>query len=198
MAVAATILLVGIAAAVGIAIGGLRLTFGPPPSALPSFMVGPGLGNPTSLSDARSGVTFTLRVPSLPELREPDLVYLADPPAGGAVTLLYGERQGFPASSKTGIGLVVTQFRADIQPEIFEKLLDSGVSVTATRVNGVPGWWIAGGNHFFFYRDANGRVVDTTLRLAGDTLIWEEGLVTHRVEGAPSLAAALRVAESLR
>ena len=198
LALAATLLLVGIAAAVGIALGGLRLTFGPPPSPLPSFAVGPGLGNPTSLADARSGVTFTLRVPSVPDLGQPDLVYLAKPPAGGAVTLLYGPRKGFPANSKTGIGLVITQFRADIQSELFEKLIDSGVSVTATRVHGLAAWWIAGGDHYFFYRDANGRVVDTTLRLAGDTLIWEEGRVTHRVEGAPSLAAALLVADSLR
>jgi hypothetical protein len=93
---------------------------------------------------------------------------------------------------------VITQFRADIGPDIFEKLLDSGVSVSATRVHGQAAWWIAGGEHLFFYRDANGRVVDTTLRLAGDTLIWEEGRVTHRVEDAPSLAAALVVADSLR
>jgi hypothetical protein len=198
LALAATLILVGIAAAVGIALGGLRLTFGPPPSPLPSFAVGPGLGNPTALADARSGVTFTLRVPSVPDLGQPDLVYLAKPPAGGAVTLLYGPRKGFPANSTTGIGLVITQFRADIQSELFEKLLDSGVSVSATRVHGLAAWWIAGGEHFFFYRDANGRVVDTTLRLAGDTLIWEEGRVTHRVEGAPSLAAALLVADSLR
>jgi hypothetical protein len=199
LALAATLLLVGIAAAVGIALGGLRLTFGPASfSPLPSFSVGPALGNPTSLSEARAGVAFTLRVPSLPELGEPDLVYLAEPPAGGAVTLLYGERAGFPAGSKTGVSLVITQFRADIGPEIFEKMINSGVSVTATRVHGLAAWWIAGGDHFFFYRDANGRIVDTTLRLAGDTLIWEEGLVTHRVEGAPSLPDALRVAGSLR
>jgi hypothetical protein len=56
---------------------------------------------------------------------------------------------------------------------------------------------VAGGDHFFFYRDETGRMVDTTLRLAGDTLIWEEAGVTHRVEGAPTLADALRVAESI-
>ena len=65
------------------------------------------------------------------------------------------------------------------------------------RVGEADAWWIAGGDHFFFYRDAQGNVVDTTLRLADNTLIWEEAGVTHRVEGAPSLAAAIRVAESL-
>jgi hypothetical protein len=199
LALAATLLLVGIAAAAGIALGGLRLVFGPASfSPLPTLVVGPGLGEPRSLSEARRQVTFTIRIPSLAELGRPDLVYVAEPPAGGAVTLLYGDRAGFPANAVTRIGLVITQFRADIGPDIFEKMIDSGVSVTVARVNGQAAWWVAGGEHYFFYRDANGRIVDETLRLAGNTLIWEEGGVTHRVEGAPTLAAATRVAESLR
>jgi hypothetical protein len=198
VALLATILLAGIAAAFGFGIGGLRLTFGPASfSPLPSFVVSPGLGHPTSLEDARNEVGFRLRVPGLTELGQPDAVYLAEPPAGGVVMLLYGDRPGFPADPVTGIGLIVTQFRADIGPEIFEKLIDSGVKVTASRVNGNAAWWIAGGDHYFFYVDANGRVVDTTLRLAGETLIWEEGGVTHRVEGARTLARAILVAESL-
>jgi hypothetical protein len=85
----------------------------------------------------------------------------------------------------------------DIDPEIFEKLIDTGVTATATHVHGSSAWWVAGGDHFFVYVDADGQVVNTTLRLAGPTLIWEEAGMTHRVEGAPSLADALRVAESL-
>lgn len=198
LALGATLLLVGVAAAVGIALGGLRLVFGPASfSPAPSLNVGPGLGHATTLPEARGQIGFDLRVPRLSGLGEPDLVYLADPPAGGAVTLLYGARDAFPADDRTGIGLIVTQFRADIGPEIFEKLIDAGVTVTQARVHGLTAWWVAGGDHFFFYRDAAGRVVDTTLRLAGETLIWEEGGVTHRVEGAPTLADAVRVAESL-
>lgn len=198
LAVAATLLLVGVAAAVGIALGGLRIVFGPatfPPA--PTLLAGPGLGEATTLSAARGRVAFNLRVPTLGELDAPDLVYLAEPPTGGAVTLLYGERAAFPIDPATGIGLIITQFRADIGPEVFEKLIDSGVTVTPARVHGLNAWWVAGGEHFFFYRDADGGMVDTTLRLAGNTLIWEEGGVTHRVEGAPSLADAIRVAESL-
>jgi hypothetical protein len=149
------------------------------------------------LARARRSVTFGLRVPDLVELGEPDLVYLAEPPVGGAVTLLYGERPGHPADPATKIGLIVTQFRADIGPELFEKLIDSGVRVAASKVGDADAWWIAGGDHFFFFRDATGRVVQSTLRLAGDTLIWEEGGVTYRVEGASTLAVAVRVAESL-
>ena len=199
LALAATLLLAGIAAAVGIALGGLRLTFGPPGfSPQPTLVAGPGLGEATTLADARSRVAFALRVPGLPELGAPDLVYVDEPPAGGVVTLLYGKRGAYPADAATGIGVIVTQFRADIGPEVFEKMILEGVRVSAARVDGRAAWWVAGGEHYFFYRDANGRMVDSTLRLAGDTLIWEAGGVTHRVEGAPSLEAAIAVAESLR
>ena len=38
----------------------------------------------------------------------------------------------------------------------------------------------------------------TAVRRAGDVLLWEEGGVTYRIEGAPSLDEALAVAGSLR
>ncbi len=198
LALGATLLLVGIAAGFGITVGGLRLVFGPATgSPLPSLAVGPGLGEATTIAQAREQIRFTLRVPTLAGLGDPDLVYLAERPAGGAVTLLYGDRGDIPADAATGVGLIVTQFRADIGPDTFEKLILQGTLVIEARVNGHAAWWVEGGQHFFFYRDADGEVVDTTLRLAGDTLIWEERGVTHRVEGAPSLDVAIGVAESL-
>ncbi|TMB56853.1 MAG: hypothetical protein E6J47_03940 [Chloroflexi bacterium] len=198
LAVAATLLLVSAVAAIGIALGGLRLIFNPeslPP--LPSIPNQPGIGQQTTLDAARSSVGFVLRVPTVSALGEPDQVYVMEPPAGGAVTLVYGARPGYPLQPDRMYGLVLTQFRADIQAENFEKLIMEGVRITHTNVHGLPAYWVAGGEHFFFYRDATGQIVNTTLRLVGDTLIWEEDGVTHRVEGAPSLQAAIAVAESL-
>jgi hypothetical protein len=64
-------------------------------------------------------------------------------------------------------------------------------------VNEGPGYWIEGGEHFFFYRDADGEVVEDTLRLIGTALVWEQDGLTLRIEGAPSLRDALRIASSL-
>ena len=63
------------------------------------------------------------------------------------------------------------------------KLILEGTKVEKVTVNGQPGWWVEGGVHAFFYRDATGEVVDTTLRLVGSTLLWEEAGVAYRVEG---------------
>jgi hypothetical protein len=114
------------------------------------------------------------------------------------VALVYGDRSGFPADAKSGIGVLITEFRADIGPESFEKLIQQGVRVEEVSVNGTTGYWVAGGNHYYFYRNADGEVVDGTLRLVGDTLIWEEDGLTLRIEGAPSLAAAQELAAALR
>jgi len=66
------------------------------------------------------------------------------------------------------------------------------------RVNGGPGFWISGRPHSHAYVDARGVVREDTLRLAGDTLLWQRGAVTMRLEGAGSKAEALKIARSVR
>lgn len=194
----AAILLATAALAAGIALGGLRITFGEPPvSAAPSLARDRALGSIVTLAQARELAGFVPRVPALDELGAPDRVYFDEPPSGGQVGLAWGERRGYPAQDAGGIGLVVTQFRADIGPETFEKSLLTGTSVQEVRVGGRAGYWLAGGEHFIYYLDDRGEPVETTLRVVGNALIWEDGGLTIRVEGAPSLAAALRVAESM-
>ncbi|HEX2883774.1 MAG TPA: hypothetical protein VHQ42_04300 [Candidatus Limnocylindria bacterium] len=186
----------GLIAAIGFAVGGLRLT---PAPADPSLSVGGrGFGERVSLEVARERADFMVRVPTLDGLGDADRVYVATPPAGGQVSLVYGARPGYPVDPESGVGLVVTAFRADIGPETFEKLVSLDIRVEAVTVRDRPAWWIAGGDHVIVYRDADGDLVESSVRMVGDTLVWEEEGVTYRVEGAPSLEAAAAVAESLR
>lgn len=201
LAIIAMLLLVGIAAALGIAIGGIRFVTGSgtPPPLPPGVAADRGLGRLVTLDEARSALGFEIRLPANTALAEPDHFYLsALLPAGGRVALVYGDRPGFPADPKSGIGVLITEFRAVIGPDSFEKLIQTGVRVDEVTVNGKTGYWVAGGNHYYFYRNADGKVVDDTLRLVGDTLIWAEDGLTLRIEGAPSLAAAQELAAALR
>ncbi len=194
----AAVLVAGIAGAVGIGTGAIQIRFAdgtPLPTPLAS-VPNLGFGQPTTLAGAQAAVPFDVVAPTDPVLGVPDGVYLAEVPEGGTVTMAWGERPGYPAGVD-GIGLVLTQFRADIGPDTFEKLIAEGTNVQSVVVNGEPGWWVEGGAHAFFYRDASGRIVDTTLRLVGSALIWDEDGVALRVEGAPDLASAMRVAASL-
>jgi hypothetical protein len=201
LALLGALLLVGLAAAaIGFALGGLRISFGEPPAAsplAPSQILERGFGEEMSLDQAAERLGFTMLLPTDPALDAPAHVFVAEPPPGGALALVWGDQPGLPADTESGVGLVITEFRADIGPEVFEKLLDAGERVVATSVKGLPAYWIGGGDHFFFYRDANGRLVDTTLRLVGPTLVWEQDGLTLRIEGAPTVDDAVRIAESL-
>ena len=200
LAIIATLLLVGIAAALGIALGGVRFVIGSgtPAPLPPGVAADRGLGRLVTLDEARSAVSFQIRFPAGTALGEPDHVYVSTLlPAGGRVALVYGDRPGFPADTKSRIGVLITEFRADIGPDSFEKLIQQGVRVEEVTVNGATGYWVAGGRHFYYYRNADGAVVDDTMRLVGDTLIWEEAGLTMRIEGAPSLADAQELAAAL-
>ncbi len=198
LAVVGLLTLAGVAGAIGLGIGAIQIRFadGTPLPTPGQSVANRGFGSETTLAAAQFEVPFTVRVPADPALGSPDAVFLSEVPEGGTVTLAWGERPGFPEDD-AGNGLVVTQFDADIGPEAFEKMVTEGTRVEAVAVNGQPGWWVEGGTHAFFYRDANGQFVDTTLRLVSSALIWEEDGVALRVEGAPNLDAALRVAASL-
>ena len=197
LGLAAALLLAGAAAAIGIALGGLRIISGGPPpgSPLPDALVAErGFGAETDLGGAAESLGALL-VPNLSALGEPDHVFF-DTRTGGAA-LTWGDREGLPADPDTGLGVVVTQFRADIGPETFEKLINDGTRVERVVVDGTTGYWIEGGEHFFYFRLADGDVLETTIRLVGTTLMWERDGLTVRLEGAPNLEDAVRIAESM-
>jgi hypothetical protein len=193
----AALLLAGLAAAIGFALGGLRITFGGPPpgSPLPPAIVAErGFGEEVTLEEAEASLGGLL-VPADPALGDPDHVYFDR--RTGSAALAWGDRPGLPADPDSGLGIVVTQFPADIGPETFEKVIHSGTRVEQAAVSGRSGYWIEGGEHYFLFRDADGEVLDATIRLVGSTLMWERDGLTVRIEGAPSLTDAVRIAESM-
>jgi hypothetical protein len=64
-------------------------------------------------------------------------------------------------------------------------------------VNGHPGYWIAGKPHVFFFTDTSGQFRNETLRLATNTLIFDNGGTVVRIEGDLTKAQALEIAKSL-
>lgn len=70
-------------------------------------------------------------------------------------------------------------------------------SVQDVQVDGRPALWF-GDAHEVVVLDRHGRVVEETRRPAGQTLVWNAGTTTLRLEGDLSLEEALAVAESLR
>ena len=197
LGVLAALLLAGLAAAVGIALGGLRILGSgePPGSPLPPALVAErGLGERVTLDRAIEKLDGLL-VPTDASLGTPDHVYYDT--ATHAVALAWTDRPGLPAEPESGLGVVVTQFRADMGPQTFEKLLLEGAVIEEVVVGQTTGYWLEGGQHLFYFRAADGSVADTTIRLVGTTLMWERDGKTVRIEGAPDLETAKRIAESM-
>jgi len=162
-------------------------------SAIPSVSIAPlNLGQPTTLEQAQSKLSFVVVVPS--ELGAPDAIYVDPSVAGGEVVLAYKPRPGIPLVRETGLGLLITEFRGDIAPEFFLKMVGPDSTVEETSVNGDPAWWIAGHPHAIMVQASPGEYRDETLRLAGNTLIWQDESVTLRIESGLSKSGAMDIA----
>jgi len=152
------------------------------------------LGRRTTMADAQSAVSFTIGVPA--ELGAPDAVYVDSSVPGGEVALAYTPRPGIPLVKQTGLGVLVTEFRGDLIPGFLTKEVGPSTTLEETSVNGDPGWWIAGEPHWVFVQ-IGGSDEQVQLRMAANTLIWEHGGVTYRIESGLSKADAFRIAAGL-
>lgn len=151
----------------------------PPPSRAAADL---GLGRQLTLADARARVRFDVLVPA-----QYDSVHFSNEPSGGRVSFV-SERPE----------LMLTQFRGDQTRAFIQKSLAPGTTARNVGVNGGPGVWLAGRPHEVVYRDADGEVRGDAVRLAGNVLLWEQGGLTVRLEGAASLDDALAYAATIR
>jgi hypothetical protein len=174
---------------------------GPPPPTVttrPGERLDLGLGQRVTLGEARRRVGFPVLVPGAAGFRQPAAVYVNEAvPVGGRVDLVYRARPGLPASPFTDVGLLITEFRGRPTPDFIKKVARAGL-VEEVTVDGQPGYWFSGEPHFFTYQDATGQFQDEQTRLAGNTLIWQRGELTLRIEGQIGRQEALALARSMR
>ena len=138
------------------------------------------LGREVSLDDAKHRAGFTVLVP-----RGDGWKVLYDGRfRGGAVTFGRDDRR-----------LWLTELVGEGTPYV-QKSIGQGTSVTYAEVRGSPGYWLEGDRHRVIFRAGGGDVLES--RAAGNVLIWEEGPVLLRLEGAGTLAEARRIAGTLR
>jgi hypothetical protein len=147
------------------------------------------LGRPTTLAAAGRVAGFTLlRLRG----RAPDAVYLHYGLSGARVTLVYG--------SVARPRLLLGEFKGFGTSKFVEKLVDGGTKVERVHVGRAPGLWLSGAPHAVYYGDPEAPrnvYIDEPL-LAGNTLVWERGEVTFRIEGSLSESQAEKLAAKLR
>jgi hypothetical protein len=177
---------------------GVHISTGPPPPIPTTVTPTPlDLGTPISVADASKRLGFAVRVPTVAGFDHPDGVFFSIPPPQGEVTVMYLPRGDLPASAQTGVGLLLSEFEATMETGFFGKVAEPGTTIEALSIHGQPAYWLAGTPHAFFYRLADGEIYGDTLRLATNTLVWQAGAVTLRVEGDITRGQAVAIANSL-
>ena len=176
---------------------GIGITVVPTLSPIPTNYRSLLIGRPASLEEARSAVAWPVLVPDDPLLGPPDEIYLDLAHRDGAVSLVWGARQGLPTASTTGAGLLLTEFRGSINERFFQKFVGPGSTIERVHVGDRLGYWISGAPHEVVVLDPYGEPIRDTIRLAGNVLMWEDGDLTLRLESDLGKDDALRVASSV-
>jgi hypothetical protein len=153
------------------------------------------LGERTTLTQATDVLALTPLVPADPGT--PDGVYVSRDIPGGELALAYRPGPGLPEAKTTGLGLLVTEFRGDLVPELIGKLAGRATVIEELTLDGERAVWIEGGEHFFFYRRPDGQTDERQLRLAANVLLLEQGNMLVRLEGAFGFPRAREIAGSL-
>ncbi len=138
-----------------------------------------------------------LRTSLDPVFAAPDEIYVRTASTGRQVSFVYRARTGLPAGP-TGHGALVGQFPGALDATLIGKGVGPNTRVERTNVGSAPAIWIEGETHFFFYRDPAGNILQESLRLAGNALLWERDGQLLRLEAQVSKERALEIAASFR
>ena len=120
------------------------------------------------------------------DLGEPDAIYVRD---DRLASVVYGDGDD-PR-------LVLSQLRGAIYEGFVKKAGGGGTIVEEVTVDGEPGLFITGDDHFVMFRDGTGAITDEPTYLAGTVLLWNRGDLLLRLEGDLTREEALELAKSL-
>lgn len=158
------------------------------PTPTPTATRRPRLEGPLTLLGAEAVVDFRIQLPDVSSgLESPDEIYLQSPgdtDLPSVAILIWVNPQGLETSR-----LVLYEIGV---PEYGLKAASLN-SLMETEVNDQRAFWIEG-DHLLQIPDSNGNVEE---RVIGNVLVWTDGRLTYRLEGAPSVEDAVRIAESL-
>jgi hypothetical protein len=157
-------------------------------------------GRPSTAADAASRTG--LPVPGSDVLGEPAGIYIVRPPASGQVVVAYAPSETLPASDVAGVGALLSTVRGALDDGSFYKVAATGTEVENFELvtsggRTVDAVWLAGEPHQFMFRTADGDEVWDTLRLATNTLLWNDDDVIFRLEADIDRETATRIASSI-
>lgn len=142
----------------------------------------------TTLADAGTRSRFRIL---LPAAETPSQVFLQDLPNFGPgaqqVILVFGD----PGAPRFTL-YEATNF-------LYGKIVSGGTVIEETQVKGQRALWLSGAPHLLVYLDASGHTqFESERSVSANTLAWEIGNVTYRLETNLTKEEAIRIAESLQ
>ncbi len=137
------------------------------------------LGQRVTLDEAKRRAPWLL-VPD----GTPDSVWVNESLPGGKVSLLWG--------TPSNVRLLLSEFTGRTY---VEKVIQGDTQVERVKI-GSAGVWFQG-PHVVMFQDRDGRFRESHARLARNTLVWQMGDVTLRLEGGLTRDEALRIARTV-
>jgi len=116
---------------------------------------------------------------------EPDAIFVRP---DGLASAVYGD----PAHPR----LVLSQARGAIFDGFIKKTGGRGTTILEVEIDGEPGLYVDGPEHFVMFLDENGLISDERTYLAGTVLLWNRGDLLLRLEGDLTRDEALELARS--
>jgi len=196
LAIAALVLLAGVAAAGVLGVGPLRILFSeslPSPN-VPRTPLGVrlALGQQVAVDALPASSDLTIEIPTA--LGPPDEAYQAPI---GIVSLVYHAGPDLPAMRGSGIGLLLMEIPGSTDPSLIRKmLLSGGTTIERVNVGGHGGYWISGESHVFLYRSKQG-VGEVQARLVDAALVWQRDGVVYRIESGLGRDASIVIGSEL-
>lgn len=211
LAVIALLVVAGIAAALGLGLPGIRIFFGPAPTATPGASASAqtsaspsatggaalNLGRRLTLEQARAAVDFPIVQPSLAGFAGPDEIWLEGDGRSAIVSFVW-LANGRAAAPGTNVGMLLSEFRGSVDPRLFSKFIRAGTTLEQVTVDGQTAYWITGAPHEVIVRAPGEDPRADQVRLAGNVLLWTRGPLTLRLETTAARDEALRIAASVR
>jgi hypothetical protein len=153
-----------------------------------------GLGSAVSIEAAMAQTGLPDPTPTL--LGNPQSIHVAYPPASGQIIVVYAPSDLVPQSNVTGVGALMSVLPARIDEGFFRKTLGDTATVQPVDVDGAVGYWIEGSPHQLMFESGND-VLEDTLRLATNTLLWQRDDHVFRLEADIDLGTAVRIAKTV-
>lgn len=188
----AVLALLALAAVTRFSIGAVQIRVQPTPPATssppPPFDLGV-LGPPLAPSEAAARMRFPVH---LPAGARPDAAFVVEGPTGAhSVAFVWAPTATSPRIEGTPWGTVLLEISGD--DELVLKTVNRFEDIVTATVDGRRAAWIPGPHELELQTAAGSH----TFSVGGNTLIWERGGITYRLETAFGFDEAIAVARSI-